>query len=132
MSCLLSARHIFLCYFIIGARIGYRQGTSSRTKGPSGSPAELSPASLFPLVLGQRALAVAAGVLGVPVARCPLVDPELSGRLRDRLAGLPDRPHRALLGVLIDFGRASAIAHLFIGDVSTLLREAHRYSTGAN
>jgi hypothetical protein len=27
--------------FIIGARIGYRQGTSSRTKGPFGSPAEL-------------------------------------------------------------------------------------------
>src|SRR5215475_3519293 len=27
--------------FIIGARIGYRQGTSSQTKGPSGAPAEL-------------------------------------------------------------------------------------------
>jgi hypothetical protein len=40
MSCLLSARLIFLCYFIIGARISYRQGTSSQTKGPSGSPAE--------------------------------------------------------------------------------------------
>jgi hypothetical protein len=41
MSCLLSARLIFLCYFIIGARIGYRQGTSPQIKGPSGSPAEL-------------------------------------------------------------------------------------------
>jgi hypothetical protein len=31
-----------------------------------------------------------------PVAQRALVDPEFPGRLRDRLAGLPDQPYRAL------------------------------------
>ena len=43
-----------------------------------------------------------ATVLGAPVTQRRLVDPQLAGDLRDRLAGLVDQPHRALLEVLIE------------------------------
>jgi hypothetical protein len=45
----------------------------------------------------------AAAPVGVhPVPQGPLVDPQVPGHLRDRLARLPDQPHRALLEVRIE------------------------------
>ena len=41
-----------------------------------------------------------------PVTQRALVHPEIPGHLRDRLAGLPDHPHRALPEVLIELPRS--------------------------
>src|SRR6266496_2640188 len=62
------------------------------------------PHQLRPLVLAQRAVPAlaAAPVHADPVAQRPVVDPQLSRDLRDRLAGLPDQPDRALLEVLVE------------------------------
>src|SRR5512142_1434769 len=62
------------------------------------------PDQLRPLVLTQRPirLPAAAPVSIDPVAQGALVDPQVPGHLRDRLARLPDQPHRALPEVLIE------------------------------
>ena len=56
------------------------------------------PLQLGPLVLAQRRVAVlpAASLPSAPVTQRALVDPQLPGHLRDRLAGLEHQPHRAL------------------------------------
>jgi hypothetical protein len=60
------------------------------------------PSQLHPLVLTERALTVPPPILGAPIAQRALIDPELSGHLRDRLTGLAHQPHRTLLEVLIE------------------------------
>jgi hypothetical protein len=57
-----------------------------------------------PLALGQLAVTAlpAAPVQRDPVAQRALVHPEVTRHLRDRLAGLPHQPHRALPEVLIE------------------------------
>src|SRR5689334_3944385 len=62
------------------------------------------PLQLRPLVLTQRPVALTPGtaILGTPVAQRSLVDPELAGHLRDRLARLPHDAHRTDLEVLIE------------------------------
>src|SRR6266702_1619620 len=59
---------------------------------------------LGPLVLAQppTAALAAPAVQPHPVAQGALVDPQPPGHLRDRLPGLPDQPHRALLEVLVE------------------------------
>src|SRR2546421_6596305 len=55
------------------------------------------PGQLGPLILAQLPVTAlpAAPVSVHPVAQRPLLDPELPGHPRDRLAGLPDPPHPA-------------------------------------
>src|SRR5215467_9626735 len=62
------------------------------------------PGQLGPLILGQLPVpAVPAPPVSVdPVAQRPLADPEVPGHLRDRLAGLPHQPHRALPEVPVE------------------------------
>jgi hypothetical protein len=62
------------------------------------------PHQLCPLVLTQSAItALPATPLSIdPVAQRPVMDSQFPGDLRDRLAGLPDQPHRTLLEVLIE------------------------------
>src|SRR5215469_4518953 len=62
------------------------------------------PGQLGPLILAQRpvTLTAAAPVSVHPVAQGPGVDAQIPGHLRDRLAGLPDQPHRALPEVLVE------------------------------
>src|SRR5262249_54081843 len=59
---------------------------------------------LRPLILRQRPVRLAAAPLirVHPVPQRALVDAQVLGDLRDRLAGLPDQPDRALLEVLIE------------------------------
>src|SRR4029077_5891613 len=56
------------------------------------------PGQLRPLILIQRAAAIAAAALVSvhPVAQGTWVDPQIPGHLRDRPTGLPHQPDRAL------------------------------------
>jgi transposase len=65
-------------------------------------PPDEQPAQFLALVLAQRTHTVPATVLSTPVTQRPLVNPQFAGHLGDRLAGLADQPHRALLEVLIE------------------------------
>src|SRR6185436_7701800 len=69
------------------------------------------PGQLRPLILRQGPVRIAAAPLirVHPVPQGPLVDPEIPGDLRDRLAGLPDQPDRALPEVLIE--RPACLCH---------------------
>src|SRR4051794_2264423 len=62
------------------------------------------PHQLGALVLAQRRVAVLppAALAGAPVAQRALVDPQIPGHLRDRLAGLEHQLHRTVLEVRIE------------------------------
>src|SRR5690242_20668789 len=62
------------------------------------------PLQLRALALAHRGVAVclAAAFPGTPVTQRALVDAQLPGHLRDRLARLEHQPHRALLKILIE------------------------------
>src|SRR4051812_40740579 len=64
----------------------------------------VQPHQLGALVLAQRRVAVLppAALAGAPVAQRALVDPQLPGHLRDRLAGLEHQLHRTVLEVRIE------------------------------
>jgi transposase len=53
------------------------------------------------------------------------VDSQFPGDLRDRLTGLPDQPHRALLEVLIELPACLRHRPSSKGDVSTVRGETH-------
>src|SRR5689334_7946792 len=62
------------------------------------------PLQLGALALAQRRVAArpAASLPGTPVTQRALVDAQLPGHLRDRLARLEHQPHRTLLKILIE------------------------------
>src|ERR1700730_7625802 len=63
-------------------------------------PGQLGP--LIPADQSVTGLAPAAPVSVHPLAQRPVLDVPLPGHLRDRLPGLPDQPHRALLKVPVE------------------------------
>ncbi len=80
--------------------VSFREPSAGRT----GAHAVLTTTLRAPLILIQRAVPLlpAPPVQRDPVAQRPLVDPELAGHLRDRLAGLPDDPHRAVPEIAVE------------------------------
>ena len=83
-------------------RATLRLRTSHRISQLRAVPAQ--PNQFFPFVLAERATtALTAPPVSVnPVAQRPIMDPQFPGNLRNRLASLPDQPHRTLLEALIE------------------------------
>src|ERR1039458_4479142 len=104
------------------------RGPLSASGHHTASALPVQPRQLAPLVLAQLPVpgAAPAPVQVHPVAQGALVDSELPGDLRDRLAGLPDQPYRALPEVLIELPSCLCHRRPPLGDVSTVRGETHR------